>query len=78
MTDFYETARAILTEEEWPPHAPIFVAYVHEEDRFYLLSKDQDLALPMPPDMHAFLGELTAEPDRRLGCHPGFVPWPLK
>jgi hypothetical protein len=57
-------------------YSPIFVAYSEEEDRFYLVSEDKTAALPTPAELHGHLAELIAQPDDRLGCHAGFIPWP--
>ena len=57
--------------------SPVFVAYVEDEDRFYLVSADQSVALPTPPALHGHMGELVSDMEDRLGCHPGFVQWPL-
>lgn len=57
-------------------YSPVFVCYVPDEDRFYLVSEDRRLALPLPTSLHGHLGEMVAPFHKRLGCHAGFLPWP--
>jgi len=57
-------------------YAPVFVAYDDEADRFFLVSANKDMALPTPAELHGHFGDLVANPDDRLGCHKGFLPWP--
>lgn len=72
---FYSIANAEL--DEGVSYSTLVLAYVEDEDRFYLVSADRTLGLPTPAELHGHFGELMAAPDDRLGCHAGFVPWPL-
>lgn len=72
--DFFREAHAEI--EDGISYSRVWVAYVEDQDRFYLVADGRDLALQTPPALHPHLAELTAEPDDRLGCHAGFLPWP--
>lgn len=52
-----------------------WIVYREADDRFYLVRGD--LALPLPYEVSGHISELTMKPEDRLGCHEGFVPWPI-
>lgn len=54
----------------------VFVAYSPEDDQFFLVSHDETTALPLPRDIQGHIADLIKDEEHRLGCHPGFVPWP--
>lgn len=64
-----------MSEKPAVLYARVWIAHREDDDRFYLVSDDLEIALPTPPELHGHLSELIAASDDRLGCHAGFVPW---
>ena len=57
-------------------YSTILLAHVADEDAFYLVSPDGQLAIPTPRDLAGHLADLAAPADARLLCHPGQIEWP--
>lgn len=57
-------------------YSTILLAHVADEDAYYLVSPDGQVAIPTPRDLAGHLADLAADEADRLLCHVGQFPWP--
>ncbi len=57
-------------------YSTVLIAHVADEDAFYLVSADRQIAIPTPRDLAGHLADIAAPAPERLLCHHGQIPWP--